>query len=179
MKKLFSLIILVTIITSCCNNKDTIIYNFTTDEKAFVPYEKQTVIKWEDNTGAVFNGIVSEKTSRMSEISDQDCKEIIGESSEIRFTIDDSIYTVSLNKWDNSRIDLIVSPNNTIQNNDISFYKSFLNINDFGTVNFNGEVFENSIKINGNVPNNTLIYSKTNGIEFILFADGTWYKRVE
>ncbi len=26
---------------------------------------------------------------------------------------------------------------------------------------------------------NKVIYSKTNGIEFILFEDGTWYKRVE
>ncbi len=44
MKKLFLLLILATIITSCCNNKDTIIYNLTNEEKTLVPYEKQDVI---------------------------------------------------------------------------------------------------------------------------------------
>ncbi|SRR5690606_17300152 len=178
MKNILILILLITISASCCNNKDTIIYNLTNEEKALVPYKKLDVITWQNNNGNVFDGTVLETTTSLREIAEYDCKEFIGESVEIRFNIDNSPYSMTLDKWDGSRIDLSIS-SNAGRENQITFYSSITDINNFGTVNFNGEVFENSIKINGNLPNNTLIYSKTNGIEFILFEDGTWYKRVE
>lgn len=181
MKKIFTLVLLATIINSCCNNKDTIIYNLTNEEKALLPYEKQDVIVLKSNNGTISNGTVLEKTTSLKEtnvLTEYACKEVMGESIAVRFNIDNSPYYMTLDKLNDSRIDLSIS-SNAGKENQITFYCSIGNLNSFGTVSLNGEVFENSIKVYGDVPNNTLIYSKTNGIEFILFADGTWYKRVE
>ncbi len=178
MKNFFLFLILITLISSCCSNKDTIAYHFTNDEKMIIPYENQDIIKWKNNDGIVFSGTVLHKTTEVREISDYDCKSFEGENTEIKFDMDSNSYYVSLMKWDDSRLDLSVSKN-IGQDNPITFDAPFFQKNNFGTVEFNGEVFENSIKMNGNLPNNALIYSKTNGIEFILFEDGTWYKRVE
>ena len=177
MKNVLFLLLLITA-SSCCNNPDTITYNFTNDEKALVPYQKQDVVKWQNNEGSVFNVNILEKTSQIRERSSYDCKSFEGETIEVKFNIDNSPYYLTLDKWDDSRIDLSIS-SNIGKGNQITFYSSINKTSSFGTVEFNGEIFENSIEINGNVPNNTLIYSKTNGIEFILFEDGTWYKRVE
>lgn len=177
MKKLLLLLLFI-IVSSCCSNKDNITYNFTNEEKTLVPYQEQNVLKWQNSEGSTFNGIVLSKNSKIREISDSDCKQIEGESIEVRFNISDSSFYLTLDKWDGSSVDLSIS-SNAGRENQITFYNSITDINNFGTVNLNGEVFENSIKIDGNLPNNTLIYSKTNGIEFILFEDGTWYKRVE
>ncbi len=49
-------------------------------------------------------------------------------------------------------------------------------------ITLNGFTFNNVlvfVKVSEGGSINKIIYSKTNGIEFILFEDGTWYKRVE
>ena len=49
-------------------------------------------------------------------------------------------------------------------------------------ITLNGFSFNNVLvleKVSEGGSINKIIYSKTNGIEFILFEDGTWYKRVE
>ena len=49
-------------------------------------------------------------------------------------------------------------------------------------ITLNGFSFNNVLvleKVSEGGTINKVIYSKTNGIEFILFEDGTWYKRVE
>lgn len=79
----------------------------------------------------------------------------------------------------------------TLYNNDdnsVLFIQDFISgiyNSKLETVQINGFTFENVLVLDKNeheTPNglvNKIIYSKTNGIEFILFEDGTWYKRVE
>ena len=90
MKNILIPILLILICSSCCNNKDVITYNLTNEEKALVPYEINNIIKWQDNTGSIFESTVLTKTSQLREISDYDCKLFEGEIIEIRFTIDNS-----------------------------------------------------------------------------------------
>ena len=62
---------------------------------------------------------------------------------------------------------------------------SEINNNKLETIQINGFTFENVLVLEKNTHEtpdglvNKIVYSKTHGIEFILFEDGTWYKRVE
>ena len=56
-------------------------------------------------------------------------------------------------------------------------FDTLLNDLDLSGFTFNNVLLLEKTTEDGNI--NKIIYSKTNGIEFILFEDGTWYKRVE
>ena len=181
MKNFFLFLILITLISSCCTNKDTITYNFTTEEKAFLPYQAQTVIKWQNNNGDTFSGTTSDKTVSVKEISDYDCKSFESEEINIFVTINNEHYSISFEKRGPNNINLNISQSV----NGIPKRGFGVDVSHFGftTIEFNNETFNDAIKLtaygDGDVYLGTLIYSKTNGIEFILFEDGTWYKRVE
>jgi len=181
MRKYCLLLILSTLVSSCCTNKDTITYNFTTEEKAFLPYQAQSIIKWQNNSGDVFNGSTSDKKVLVKEISDYDCKSFEGEEINIYVTINNENYSISLEKRGSNDIDLNISQSV----NGIPTRGFGVDVSHFGftTIEFNNKTFNDAIELtaygDGDVYLGTLIYSKTNGIEFILFEDGTWYKRVE
>ena len=181
MKKMILLLFIV-LLTSCCKQTVTV-YELTQEEKEVIPYLKNSIFKWQTNTGLILEGEVTE-ISETKDFDQSDCEEYYFEKKYANLKTDQYNYGVSITKKGTGEVDLLI----TIYHLDNSFtdlpqfIKSSNNLV-FSTINFNNETFTNAIIIdaydtNGNVKS-TLIYSKTNGIEFILFEDGTWYKRVE
>ena len=56
-------------------------------------------------------------------------------------------------------------------------FDNLLNDIELSGFTFNNVLVLEKVSEGGSI--NKIVYSKTNGIEFILFEDGTWYKRVE
>lgn len=174
------LLLLLIAAGSCCSNIETITYKLSEEEKALVPYQKQQTVKWQNNNGAIINGTVLDRSVSITDISDHDCKRFEGENISTTISINQERYTVSLEKKDTDRAGLYVLQK--IGDRTISIFGTDLSHFGFGTVYFNDEKFNEAVKLeitdgDGKI-SDILIYTKKNGIEFILFQDGTWYKRV-
>jgi len=179
MKKIFPFLLLILITFGCKCEETLTVYTLTEQEKTVVPYRLNDVVKWTDDNIA-YNGNVIKITDDYAE-RDRDC-DITKFNQRISYiSFDDFQYSILLNKNNLSSIDLVVQE---IVNSKVtkSFGKS-VTLDSFTTIEFNGETYNNSVLLKENVldgePFGHLVYSKTNGIEFILFEDGTWYKRVE
>lgn len=180
MKNLFSIIFLIVFIISCGCNEEVITFDLTDQEKTIVPYKLNDVVKWIDINNTVYNGVLTEIKDRYYE-EHEDCTFLRLNSILYYIEFNNFKYSISLDK------STITTTYLTIQeyvDNDVK--KSFIRgikLEDFTTVEFNGEIYENAVLIKQSVLGGEtfrhLVYSKTNGIEFILFEDGTWYKRVE
>ena|SRR5690554_4057438 len=183
MRKIFSILFLTIIIIGCrCENTETI-YTLTDQEKSIIPYLLQDTVRWNDNNNNTYNGIVT--NSKEDYFFDSG----IGEeciSLKFNYLLKDILinnikYSVVLNKRDEYTLHLSIQE----YDND-KIIKSFITsitLDSFTIIEFNGETYENAVLLKESVldgmPFGHLIYSKTHGIEFILFEDGTWYKRVE
>jgi len=183
MRKIFSILFLTITIISCkCEETETI-YTLTNQEKSIIPYLLQDTVRWSDNNNNIFNGIVT--NSKEDYFFDSG----IGEeciSLKLNYLMKDILinstkYRVFLNKRDEHSLHLSIQE---YDNDKIT--KSFIasiTLNSFTTIEFNGETYENAVLLKESVLDGEsfghLVYSKTHGIEFILFEDGTWYKRVE
>lgn len=182
MKKLFSIIFLIVFIISCSCNEEMVTFDLTEQEKTIVPYELNDAIKWIDHNSVINNGIVSEVVNRYN-YDYEDCKTINYNIGVYSIQFDNFKYSIALDKRSTNETDFIIQEHvdNDIRN---SFVKQqYITLDDFTTIEFNGETYENAVllkqKGTDSMPFGNLVYSKTNGIEFILFEDGTWYKRVE
>ena len=176
MKKLFSIVFLMVFIINCGCNETLTVFTLTQQEKDLVPYKLNDVVKWTDNNSTVYNGIVNEIKDKYSE-SEKDCNTVKFNDLIHYIQFDDFKYSITISKSNIIRLGIHE------YTNDQSTKYFTGNPNDFATVEFNGQTYENAILLKQSVlddmPFGHLVYSKTNGIEFILFEDGTWYKRIE
>ena len=167
-------------IISCGCNETLTVFTLNEQDKDLVPYKLNDALKWTDNNETVYNGIVNEIKDRYSE-REKDCNTVKFNELIHNIQFDDFKYTIILDKRSNNLADLII--NAYVGDEKKSFIKRSITLDDFTTTEFNGETYENAVLIKQSVlddmPFGHLVYSKTNGIEFILFEDGTWYKRVE
>ena len=176
MKKLFSIVFLIAFTVSCSCNETLTVFTLNEQEKTIVPYKLNDTVQWVDNKNATYKGIVNDVIDRYSE-DKTDCD---------RVKFNDLLHYI---EFDNFKYLITISKSNIIRlgiheyANDKSTKYFTGNPNDFATVEFNGETYENAILLKQSVlddmPFGHLVFSKKNGIEFILFKDGTWYKRVE
>jgi len=180
MKKIFIFLLLAIITVSCKCEETVTVYTLTDQEKTIVPYLLNDAVKWKDNNNIIHNGSVVKNTVDYSEGGSR------GEDCNI-LKYNRLINIIEINE---ERYEIVL-----LKNTSISFYISrfkeekaqtfypTMSLNNFSTIEFNGETYENAILLKQSVldgePFGHLVYSKTNGIEFILFEDGTWYKRVE
>jgi|SRR5690606_19480396 len=180
MKKIFPFLLLILITFSCKCEETLTVYTLTDQEKTIVPYVLNDAIKWKDNNNIIYNGSVVKNVVDYSDGGGrgEDCN-IIQHNRLINILeINSERYEIVLKK--NTSISFYISR----YNNEVgqTFYPT-VQLNNFSTIEFNGDTYENALLLKESVldgePFGYLVYSKTNGIEFILFADGTWYKRVE
>lgn len=136
-----------------------------------------------NNENETFSGSVTEKTLKSETSQRGNCSEIIYEKITAKIQLKNSeFFFITLTKNDLSTLFVISYTNDDTQKDYLTIYKDFSEII-FTNISFNNLNFENAVLLNtrnenGEIVSN-IVYSKTNGIEFILFADGTWYKRVE
>lgn len=184
MKKQFILFLFVSyFFIGCCNNPEIMTYRFNETEKEYVPYKLNETVMFITSETETLKGSISEINAR-TETSDRgNCTEIIYEkiTSQIRLNNLETFY-ITLTKSDLSTPFVISYTKDGFQMDYTTKYKDFSEIK-FSNISFNNLSFENAILFNTHNENgeiiSNIVYSKTNGIEFILFEDGTWYKRVE
>lgn len=180
MKNLFFLLSLITI-SSCCSNRDIIRSTFTNEEKLFIPYREHDVVKWNKHNGETIIGTVTNYNISIDRDSDEYCTTYEREYLDVNLLMDNEHYSISLSKMSENNLNLNISQSI----NEVPKRGFGVSISHYGftTIEFNNETFNDAVKLEaygeGDIYLGTLIYSKTNGIEFILFEDGTWYKRAE
>lgn len=182
MKKLFSIVFIIVFTVSCGCDETLTVLNLTEQEKNIVPYKLNTAVKWVDNNNNVHNGIVNDIVDSYSE-DKTDCDKVKLNLLVHQMQFENFEYIIALYKRSTNETEFIIQEHvdNDIRN---SFVKQqYITLDNFTTIEFNGETYENAVllkqKGSDNTPFGHLVFSKTNGIEFILFEDGTWYKRVE
>ncbi len=168
----------------CCNSKDVIKYQFEDSEKEYVPYSLNQNVTFINNENDTITGIIIEKTTTTESINEGTCSEV--EFDVINSTVqlsDYSAFNIRLTKYNFPTFFEISFIKNNISQSFIPIYDHFSKM-EFRNITFNNINFENAVLFN-TLPNEngeitgSIIYSKTRGIEYILFKDGTWYKRVE
>ena len=180
MKKLFLILVLIGITISCGCNEEVVTFTLTEQEKSIVPYKLNNTVQWTDNNSTIFNGTVNEIKDNYSE-GGRGC-EVVRLNRLLNFIqFNDFKYEVGLDKMGNTDVNLVIQE--YIDNKITKAFMRGIKLEHFTTIQFNGETYENAVLVKQSVlddmPFGHLVYSKTNGIEFILFEDGTWYKRVE
>lgn len=170
------LLLLLFTVSSCCNETETI-YTLAKHEKDLIPYKLQDVVKWTDNNSTIHTGIITQMKDEYI-IFDELCNTTKINELSCFIKINNEEYHIMLSKKDhNEKTNLSISQITENQIHNLSFINN-ITTDSFKNITFNGEVFDNAIKLES-YNKSTLIYSKTSGIEFILFNDGSWYKRVE
>lgn len=178
MKKILFFMLLIAVAVSCKCEETLTVYTLTEEEKT-IPYQLHQSINWVDNNNITHNGSVSNITEDydVGGSGPEECDEVKYNRLNSYLQFNNFKYLISISK--SNIISLVIQEyvDNTIT-------KHFTgNPKDFTTIEFNGETYENAILLKQSVldgePFGHMVYSKTNGIEFILFEDGTWYKRVE
>ena len=172
---------LLTVVAVSCKCEETLTVYTLTEEEKTIPYQFVQSINWVDNNNITHNGSVIKITEDFDEGGSrgEDCSRVQYNRLISYIQFNNYKYEILLEKRSQTDVALVIQEyvDNTIT-------KSFTgNPKDFTTIEFNGETYENAILLKQSVldgePFGHLVYSKTNGIEFILFEDGTWYKRVE
>jgi cytochrome c biogenesis protein ResB len=180
MRKIFLTMILLGITISCTCNEEVVTLALTEQEKTIVPYVLNDAVKWINNNNTTFNGTVNEIKEKFDE-GGRGCDVVLYNYLFHYLQFEDFKYEVKLYKMSANSVHLVIQE--YYENEITKAFKRGIKLEDFTTIQFNGETYENAVlikeSVSGNKPFGHLVYSKTNGIEFILFDDGTWYKRVE
>lgn len=180
MNKLILLLMFITI-GGCCNTQNIVDNTFTNEEKLYIPYDENEIIKWNNNSGDIISGSVINYNSKIDRYSDEYCSTYVTEEIEVNLSIQNEFYSILFEKRGQTYINLTIYQ--SVNEIPKRVFRTFVSDFGFSTIEFNNETYNDSIKIDAyseeNVYLGTLIYSKTHGIEFILFEDGTWYKRAE
>lgn len=179
MKNIFSLIILAITITSCNCKETTTTYTLSNEEKNIVPYSLNETVKWASAVDTV-NGYIYNITDRYGDNGDN-CNFIQNNTLLYYIKFTNFEYAIISTKIDNNTIELgagehineIIKP----------YFVRSINLESFSTIEFNGETYHDAVLLKQSAatgaPYGNMVFSKTNGIEFILFEDGSWYKRLE
>ncbi|UUV22489.1 hypothetical protein [Paenimyroides aestuarii] len=183
MKKGLFLLLLTVIAVGCKCEETLTVYSLTEDEKALVPYQLNQTVKWIDHNNNIHNGLLSKITENFDEGGGrgEDCSRVQYNRLISYIQFNNFKYEILFEKRNPTEINLVIQEyiDNTITR---SFIRG-IKLDSFTTIEFNGEAYENAALLKQSVLDGEafghLVYSKTNGIEFILFEDGTWYKRVE
>ena len=181
MKNFFLYSLIILFIGCTCNEEEVGRDNINEQNKVYC-YNIDKVNNYITNNNTVINSsflgfkILESKTNEGPE----SCRYIVSQHAKQTFTvgsyngnirIDNSAFGITMENGQFSN-ELVLGINSQI----IDDYLQNISINGFN--------FQDVLVIENNgraTPSNItkVIYSKTNGIEFILFEDGTWYKRVE
>lgn len=180
MKKIFVLMLLTIIIVGCKCEETLTVYTLTEEEKA-IPYQLHQSINWVDNNNITHSGSVIKITEdyNIDGGGPEECYEVQYNRLISHIQFNNFKYEILLEKRSQTDVDLVIQ-----EYIDNTTTKSFTgNPKNFTTIELNGETYENAILLKqrgvNNMPFGHLVYSRTNGIEFILFEDGTWYKRIQ
>lgn len=180
MKKLFSIVFLIVFTISCGCNETLTIFTLTDQEKAIVSYKLNDAVQWIDNNNTTHNGIVNDVIDRYSE-DKTDCNRVKTNDLLHYLQFENFKYEITLVKMGQNYTRLVIQE--YIDNRITKSFQRSIKLDNFTTIEFNGTTYQNAVLLKQSVldgePFGHLVYSKTNGIEFILFEDGTWYKRVE
>lgn len=179
MKKILFFMLLIAVAVSCKCEETLTVYTLTEDEKALVPYQLHQTISWVDNNNNIRNGSVIKITEDydVGGSGPEECDEVKYNRLNSHLQFNNFKYLISISKSN------IISLGIHEYINDKSTKYFTGDPKALKTIEFNGETYENAILLKQSVldgePFGHMVYSKTNGIEFILFEDGTWYKRVQ
>lgn len=180
MKKIFSILFLMVLTISCKCEETLTVFTLTEEEKATIPHQLHQTVSWVDDKNITHNGSVITITEDYTEGGGtEDCNRVQHNRLISYIQFNNFKYGIVLSKRNNSIISLGI--HEYVNDNSTKYFTGDPSV--FTTIEFNGETYENAILLKQSVlddmPFGHLVFSKTNGIEFILFADGTWYKRVD
>jgi len=183
MKKIFYFITMFSILSCQCNHDESGRYLIDSSDKAYL-INYMNEIKYVDQNGVEITANFWNPRFYLeqSDIGMNACSYSTTEYGNQDIDVGNYNGTISLHHYPYLQIMLDdgVSQNylKIMNQIDINLDHSLQNINIYGMEFQNVLVLENTNK-DGTWNIDKILYSKTNGIEFILFADGTWYKRVE
>ena len=181
MKKILYFITMFSIFSCQCNHDESDRYLIDGSDKAYL-INYMNDIKYVDQNGAeIIADFLNPRFYFEQDESMSGCSYSTTEHGSQEVNIGNYNGIISLHHYPYLRIMLDdgVSQNYLIISNqkDINLDHSLQNIDIYGMEFQNVLVLENTNKYGAwNIEK--ILYSKTNGIEFILFADATWYKRV-
>lgn len=171
---------LLTAVAVGCKCEETLtVYTLTEEEKALIPYQLLQTVNWVDNNNITHSGSVIKITEDydVGGSGPEECDEVKYNRLNSHLKFNNFKYLISISKSN------IISLGIHEYINDKSTKYFTGDPKALKTIEFNGETYENAILLKQSVldgePFGHMVYSKTNGIEFILFEDGTWYKRVQ
>ena len=179
MKKIFIFLLLAVVAVGCKCEETLTVFNLTEEEKALIPYQLHQSVNWVDNNNITHNGSVITITEDydVGDNGPEECGVVKYNRLNSYLQFNNFKYLISISK------DYSISFGIHELVNDKSTKYFTGNPKDFKTIEFNGETYDNAILLKESVlddePYGHIVYSKTNGIEFILFEDGSWYKRIE
>lgn len=165
-----------------CNNEELGRYMIDNSNKEYLKTNSETV-SFKDQEG---NTIVAEFEAanyytQKDDVGPESCEYYTYEYGKRKFNL--GKYHGEINMSDSS---LSIQINNYVAYNVLSFYNSNESIFDNLTQNIElaGFTFSDVLILERNKQNSSsiwdiekIVYTKTNGIEFILFKNGNWYKR--
>ena len=181
MKKLFFLLLTSLLLYSCKCEREEVGKNLLKSEnREYLKTNKRNVEYLNEDSNVIDTRFDGAKII-LTQVANgpEDCNYTTNEYAEENFVF--GSYNGRI-KYTNT--DIVLELYNGIERNVFNI----LNISDakydnaLQNITLNGFSFNNVLvleKVSEGGSFNKIIYSKTNGIEFILFEDGTWYKRVE
>lgn len=182
MKKLFSIVFLLVFIISCTCNEEEVGRNMITNSNLEYCTSQANSFTFYNNNSEIFTANFSGKKLflQRSNVNPESCNYTVNQYAEEDINIGNYNGKIRI---DNTAIGITIE-NGQFSNELVLGINSHTIDDNLQDISINGFNFEDVLVIENNgraTPFNItkIIYSKTNGIEFILFEDGTWYKRVE
>lgn len=182
-QKIINLLLCSILLTSCCSAEIIGRYPLTDEVKEILPYyTKIKTVKWQNETGSIFTGIVDNYSEDNYVLSLNECDQEEYKSVKTVLYINNESYqiTVTSNKApDFASLEIIRT-----QKGKATYFGAGFPVTAFTDVEYNNIEFKNVIVARVSITSyeqkeSLIFYSKTNGIEYIFFEDGSWYKRVE
>lgn|GEM_PF-2082522 len=164
-----------------CNNEELSKNLINSANKEYLKTNSETVLfKNQNNTDIIVQFESSSFVTSKDDVGPESCEYNTYEYGKRMFNMGDYSGQISIDY--NSNLSIQINDNvdyNTLllENPQEENFDSLLNDIELSGFTFNNVLVLEKITEDGTI--NKIIYSKTHGIEFILFQDGTWYKRVE